>query len=259
MQRHNNPAFGRKLIHPEGFTGPWTAARQSDGCYRYYDSEGKMFPSPTTFCFTESKKEEHLAQLNESWEAHQRGEAQEPYVSKRRQKADRMSAALIKQAGYPDRFPLEDVDEQLNMRDYRATYAPPLLPSVNMREPITPGDTSAYSDADVLRVLSRADAQGNRLAVRLFMRMWERQTEFEQSIGAANVHNKMGFAKGDAYLAKKIFNSLTREQREGRETVPVETHALIVALLQTYRRQLREMLNEAASRTGVRVRTNRSL
>jgi len=257
-----NPAFGRKLLHPEGFTGPWTAARQPDGCYRYYDSEGKMFPAPNTFCYTESKKQEHLDQLNASWDALQRGEAQEayaPYISKRKLKAERMVGNLVRQSGYPDRFPLEDVEDQLTSRDFRTVYSPPLLKSVDMREPVAPGDLNPYSEADLLRILSRADEQGNRLAVRLFLRMWQRQTESEQRAGSAHNINNMGFAKGDAFLARKIFKSLSPLQLQGREPVDVETHALIVALLQTYRRQLRDMVNQAAASTGVRVRTNRSL
>jgi hypothetical protein len=106
-----------------------------------------------------------------------------------------------------------------------------------------------YSQADIVRLLSRADAEGFRFVQKMFERMLQRQTPTELRHGKTYVENSVGFNQ------PKIAAGLLREyEAKGYSKF---LHARMSNLLLKYvNTQLPEIMNLGAKEHGFSVRTN---
>ena len=191
-------------------------------------------------------------------------------AAKRGKRPDAL-AAVMPEEGYlyatgdVPRFGFQ-FSRHLSKRADQEVYAKPLLRDIQVSD--APGGQHRYSAVDAARLLDRKDAQAAKYVLALFLRMFDRQTDDEQSKGKAKYLNEQGFSATDSKGATALVRYLLDNNLivsdpsmvglfiPAKQVLPVGIHVRISEMLSGYLMQVVDLMNEGAARTGKVVRTN---
>ncbi len=104
-------------------------------------------------------------------------------------------------------------------------------------------DKKVWRQVDILDLLNRTDATGDKAVCRAVLAIYARQTDVEQSHGNTIVNNGVGFNGADSGILSSFARQI--KQRVNRPGCPLSAKQMFIARtrIQKYARQLAEIAN----------------